>query len=283
MAKMMVVVYDIEFSSKDPDADIEWACMAVFGMCPDIQLQAGSATHYRFSDWDEVAEHPGIYVAALDQSSKATGLEHITDEEGRTRSVSKEVGTNIAVDHAMLLIVPSRNALIVQYRSKLPESTIQSVVRNAARYHASRGSDFKLTVTPREQSLSIDEMFDLFASLTKVSIRYRHSQSPGDRTVDAGLEAMNAEWGALSVESRKKGRLNKDAVRDPKYSPVAKPIEHVNLNDKNGAVKLTGLDAGNQPLVVQSDKSILRKKIETTGTIESFATTIVSHLDRWRV
>ncbi len=283
MGKMMVVVYDIEFSSKDPDADLEWACMAVFGMCPDIQLKSGSATHYRFSDWDEVAGHPGMYVAALDQSSKAAGLEHITDEAGRTRSVNKEVGTNIAVDHAMLLIVPSRNALIVQYRSKLPETTVQSVVRNAARYHASRGSDFSLKVTPREQEMSIDEMFDLFASLTKVAIRFRHSQSPGDRTVDADLEAMNAEWVSQSIRSSKKGRLNKDAVRDPRHSPVAKPIAHVDLNDKNGVLTLEGRDDAKQPLVVRSDKSIQRKKIETTDTVESFAETIVAQLDRWRV
>lgn len=271
--KISIALLDVRFDARNTRLSEEAALIQVFAHTERVSLKSGSRATYESGNYRKVSGPKPIWVGRLDLARAAERLTK-TYEEGTGWKLSSE-GRPVATSDSSTFYAydPAAHLLAYRERSWLPFSRMVSYVRKAA---AAPDRHYSLSLEPRAEERSLREWLAYFDSVQAINIEYRHSQSPGNRSVDMIFDDTGAERAHERLAAAKGGSLNAEALTNGRSHP-AQLIDHIDRNKDNGEVQIDG-KVGDESIKISTSEGVTRRVRETGSDERSIVSTLVDLL-----
>jgi hypothetical protein len=227
------IVFDVKVEAADETP--EQVMYRVFALTPAVSLRSWSQLIYQSGDYRQTV--PGVWTGRMDRIRVAqpSYVQQGPDGAYRFTDVDTEVPTAQAT--AIYAYAPAAGLLLYQDTAEIPFTRIPSYVHGALMKGEHESVD--VTVTPRRSGRLLREWLDHFTAIDRVTVTYRHSQSPGNRAIDSVLEAWNAVTATETIAARDKEHLNKAELLNSEHS-IGRAFDHLEKAGKNGEARIQG-------------------------------------------
>jgi hypothetical protein len=270
-----VVVFDVDIESGDGREPTD-IMRLVFGQTPAIHLRARSPLIYQSGNFQQSAEEPGIWTGRLDRirTSRASFVER--DLDGSFRFIDRNEATSSAQATTLYAYDESSAVLLYRDTGELPHTRLASYVQGAVAVAREQGARFNCEVRPRRVERSLSDWIRQFTTIDRVTVRYSHSRSPGNRAVDRVIEALNASVVTETVVAPEDGHLNKSELLNQQH-PIGLALDHIEQSAKNGGARLYG-HVGGERIKVDTRSPVERHMLEVEETVASMRGTLARAL-----
>jgi len=234
-----VVVFDVAFKSTDGRLTVRSVMRQLFGKTPAVQFHRTAKTQYQAGDFDDVGH--GRWIGQLEKQARSASTSvTLEGESGFRFHRSDELDATTSESVSTFLFDERKEILVVHERGAVPYTRFETYVRYALRKAPpSYLEAVTLRLTPRTTKRSVRSWLGHFGTIESLSVRFRHSQSPGNKAADIMLEELNAFIMTETVKADRGKELNKQALLEGDTAPAI-AIDHIDKNDANGSVFIRG-------------------------------------------
>jgi hypothetical protein len=254
-----VVVFEVD--SEAPGATLNDLVNQVFSRTAAVRLRSGSTLVYQSGDYRR--EEDDIWTGRIDRLREGSKSAVSTDASGAyifAPSSTETITTSQSTSY--YAYDPARRLLAYQDTAEIPYTRMESYVRAAA-----RGAGAEVSLEPRKLNRTIEGWLSQFTTVDRVTVKYRHSQSPGNLAIDQALEALNAEKGTQTVVAREREALNKEALLSTD-NPIGIALDHLNQAASNGRAMLYGY-VGSERIRVDTSDPVERHMLDFDDTLDA--------------
>jgi hypothetical protein len=235
---LSVVIFDV-VATEAPTFDLEEIMLQLFAYTPAVRLREDTRAQYQSGDYDRRGKKTWTGRLRLQRDSitshtrRDSSKGYVFEDSKGERVLTSESDTFYAFN-------PELRTLAFRERANLPYTRMISYVRAALLHNESKLRGVaSVHLRPRLANRPIREWLEHFTEVKAVTLRYSHSQSPGNRAVDILMDALNASSISEVVRAPAGDTLNSVALLDTK-SQIGRAIEHIDLNADNGHAIVEG-------------------------------------------
>ncbi|MBX3205506.1 MAG: hypothetical protein KF764_10585 [Labilithrix sp.] len=258
-----VVVFDVKVEGATDEVTVADLMRQVFAETPALRLQGETDSRARYQAGSFEKSGKNIWTGRIDllRDSQRSVVHqdpskgYVFGDDGGGEQVTTAEASALFAYHE------AAGVLVFRERAAIPYTRLRTFVRSAQRSSASpyRDMGVELMILPRLRRRNVRKWFDTLDSVRQVSVKYRHSQSPGERNADRLLEQFNASEIKETVTARSGAQLSKEAVLD-KRNELGLAISHIEKSAKNGIAWISGR-LGEMLVNVTTRRSPERRKV----------------------
>lgn len=261
--ELSIVIFDVVFDPYNSGFTEEEAMMQIFAFTPPLRFRGKWKTkaQYMSGNYDQLPS--GVWVGQFEMQRTSKASRVVSDKRRGNLFVDADDETVTTSEHRTSYAYnPKAGKIVYRERSAVPYTRLVTFVSAASIGYG--GQNFGVELIPQKSPFGIAHAIKNLTKVTSVSVKYRHSQSPGSAFIDHIVEALNAEEAQEVVKAKEGDSLNKTALTDG-TTPISHAIEHIQKNDDNGKVVVHGY-SGSEHVSINSRNPVERRRIESPDT-----------------